>query len=83
MNRVEALKELCGSYPYVKAAKMITEAEFDETVAFIEDNDNLDHLEFEYKVNRWYLDSTKKPKNIAVMSWLLVSANTRAKGKTR
>lgn len=83
LNRVEALKQLCGEYIYKRPAQSLTEAEFDEMVAFAEDNADLGHLEFEYAVNRWHLDDVKKPKNLSIMTWLLISANSRVHVKPR
>jgi len=79
MRRVEALKEYAKSYHGQRLCDRLTESEFDEVVAFIDDNEDLDHLQFEYAVNRFYLDQPK-PKNFPVMQEILSSVNTRAKG---
>jgi hypothetical protein len=79
--RVEALKSMVQGYPYRNHAQKLTEAQFDTVVAFIEDNDTLGHLEFEYKANRWLIDN-KEPKK-TIMWDLLVSANSRVHVRRR
>lgn len=82
MNRLDALKSRCQQYPYRKSAARLTEAEFDMLVAFIDDHDELGHLEFEYAVNRMFLNCSK-PKNWTIIQELLTISNTAAKGKSR
>lgn len=76
MTRLEALQIKCKQYPYQKSAKKMTEAEFDQIIEFIEDNDYLGHLEFEYAVNRMFLNQLTKPKNWVIMTELLTVCNT-------
>lgn len=75
--RIEALKELSQQLPYKTLAERISEADFDRVVEFIEDNDGLGHLDFEYAINRMHLDVNPKPKNWAIVQDLLLAANTR------
>ena len=75
MNRIEALKSRCQQYPYAKSVTRLSESEFDLMVDFIDDNDDLGHLEFEYAVNRMFLDR-EKPKHWAIIQELLTVANT-------
>jgi hypothetical protein len=82
MTRLEALKLKVQQYPYQKNALKLSEAEFDEMVAFLEEKDDLGHLEFEYAVNRMFLDRPK-PKHFAIVQELLSVANTAAKGVSR
>lgn len=78
-DRVQALQNLCSAYPYKQKCKKLTEAEFDELVAFIEDNSELDHGQFMMKSRRWYLDAPSKPKNLFVMQELAEVCAIRAK----
>lgn len=78
MNRKIALQEICQKYPYQKNALKLSESQFDEMVAWLEDHDHLGHLEFEYAVNRMFLGgSLIKPKNQSIIQDLLTSANSR------
>lgn len=79
MERIVALREFCSDFYGKKLALKVTEAQFDQVVAFIQDHDHLGHLEFEYAVNRMYLDKPK-PKGWTEVMEMLLSANTRAKG---
>lgn len=83
MSRIQALQQISREFNGGKLAKKLTEAEFDEVVSFIEDHDQLPHLEFEYAVNRWKLDIPVRPKNLFTMHELALSANTRAHGRTK
>jgi hypothetical protein len=83
MTRLESLKDRVQQYPYKKSALKLTEAEFDEMVAFIEENDELGHLEFEYAVNRMFLSKKEKPKHAFIMMELLVVCNFAVHGRRR
>lgn len=74
--RIRAMQELCVSYHYQKLAEKLTGEEFDKMIAFIEDFDDLDHLNFEYTVNRMHLFK-ERSKNAAIIEELLISANSR------
>lgn len=82
--RLKALEAFSQEIYYAKLMARLTEGEFDEMVEFIEDNDDLDHLAFEYKVNRMDLDSRPKDKKVAarrrIMQELLTCVNSRAHG---
>jgi hypothetical protein len=78
--RLEALTIRCSQLPYKKVANKLSEAEFDKMVAFLEDNDHLGHLEFEYAVNRMFLDKDKS-KNWSIIQELLCVCNTAVHGK--
>jgi hypothetical protein len=82
MTRLEALRDRCQRYPYQKRAQRLTEAEFDSMVAFLEDHESLDHLEFEYAVNRMFLDK-EKPQHWGIIMDLLIACNTAAHGRGR
>jgi hypothetical protein len=81
-KRLEALKVKVQAYPFKRIALRLTEAEFDALVGFIEDNDHLGHLEFEYAANRMFLDKPKH-KNSMIMQELAVVANSAAYGTAR
>lgn len=83
MGRIQAFQQLCTEWNGKRLATKLTESEFDEVVAFIEDNDGLPFLEFEYAANRLHLDEPVKPTNIYVMVELLHSTNTRAHSKQK
>ena len=74
--RIKALQELCVAYHYVKLAAKLESAEFDKMIEFVEDNDHLGHLEFEYAVNRMHVC---KPRSAhwSIIEELLVSCNAR------
>lgn len=78
MTRLEAFRKICTEWNGKRLADKLTEHEFDEAVAFIEDNDWLAFLDFEYAANRWYLDKPTRPKQLTAMIELVQSANTRA-----
>lgn len=82
MKRLDMLQEKCKQLPYNKLAKRLTEGEFDHLVTFIEDHEELGHLEFEYQVNRMFLDKAK-PKNWAIIQELLVITNSAIHLKKR
>lgn len=82
MTRLEALKIKVQQYPYQKSARKLTEGEFDTLVAFIEDHEHLGHLEFEYAVNRMFLNR-EKSKNWVIMTELLMVSNSAAHGRTK
>jgi hypothetical protein len=75
VRRLQILKDRCKKYPYEKSAKKLSNLEFDLILKFIEKNDNLGYLEFEYAVNRMFLDR-EKPKNWPIIQELLVVANS-------
>lgn len=80
MSRLEALTLKVKEYPYKTLALKLSGTDFDVIVDFIEENEELGHLEFEYKVNRMFLDKPEKPKKFAIIQELLMVANTRALG---
>ena len=83
-TRLEALLDRTKNHPiYQKLGQRLTEAEFDRIVEFIEDHDQLGHLEFEYAVNRMFLDGAPRPKNWGIIQELLTIVNTAAKGRYR
>lgn len=59
---------------YRRHALRLKEAELNQCVEFIELNDKLDHLQFEFAVNRMFLD-LQKPRNWNLMIELLHMAN--------
>ena len=78
MKRVEALRDRAANHIlYKRLASKLSTAEFDQLVSFIEDNDELDQLAFEYKASRLFLDGPK-PKHFSVMIELLHVCNIAA-----
>ncbi len=69
--RLEKFRNFCHHPIQKKLARKLTEAEFDECVAFIEDHEHLDRNGFVFKVNRWKLDQPKT-RNHVIMWNLLV-----------
>lgn len=83
MTREQALEKLRFQYPYSKNAHRILPEELDEMKQFIANNEQLGHLEFEYKVNRMYLDRSLKPRNWVMMTELLLVSNAHVYVKPR
>lgn len=44
---------------------------------FLQENAALSRADFEYKLNRFFLDKPEKPKNWAIISELLCNANSK------
>lgn len=59
MKRLEKFRSMAEHVMHRKTMRRLSESEFDECVAFIEDHDHLDVNEFTLKVNRWKLDQPK------------------------
>lgn len=78
MKRIDALKLFCKGFHGFKLSCKISEAEFDEMIEFLEEWDHLGTIEFEHKINRWYLDNPNKPKHLFIMAEILMSANSKA-----
>jgi hypothetical protein len=75
MNRLEYFKLKCSEHIlYKRLALRLSEDEFDVAVQFIEDNDHLDYLEFEYKLNMMF-DGKPKPKRWSIIQELVLVAN--------
>ena len=74
--RKTALDELCIKYPYYKIAASLHEFEFNGMMNWLEEHDNLGHLEFEYAVNRMTIKGVKQKQLMKIMD-LLISANSR------
>ncbi len=83
MTRREALGTLMQQYPYKKSFKKLADREFLLIEAFMVVNSDLNHIEFEYKVNRMFLDYKDKPKNWVIIQELLVASNSAALGRSR
>lgn len=83
MNRIDVMQDFFLQGHYQKVSKKLTEAEFDLVVAFVEENESLGHLEFEYAVNRMFLNVANKPRNWVIVTEILMALNTRAKGNER
>ena len=83
MTRTEALKNMETRYPYANLFKKLKAACRAEMQENLNKLDNLGHLEFEYAVNRLYLNKDNKPKNWKIICDLLVTANAmvHVKGK--
>ena len=61
-----------------KLMAKITTHEFISITRFVEERRSLDKGAFEKDINRWFLDSSDKPKNWAIMSEILSCINTAA-----
>jgi hypothetical protein len=83
MRRIDALKALCAEYHWSKLAKRISPAQMNRVEDFIKSHDALDHINFEYAVNRWMLNDSVKPKEIFIMHEFAMVSNSRALGKVR
>lgn len=82
-TRLQLFESRCREHLiYRRLAKRIDEAEFDRIVTFIEDNDHLNHEQFEQAVNRMYLNEPKT-KHWPIVQELLSMTNTAAKGVGR
>lgn len=57
---------------YVKMFNKLSTSEYEECLSFLKENEKLSKSEFTMKVNRWYLDSAKRPKHYSEM-WGLMS----------
>jgi len=81
MKRFEYLKKRCSENSmFAKLEDKLSEAEFFDLIEFIENNEHLDALEFEYAANRMFLDKPK-PKNWTAIMELALIANGVAKAK--
>lgn len=71
MTKMEALK----LHPQLKKLFLkITKDELVLVQEFINDNEKLNDSEFIFKANRWYLDSSNKPKNLTNMWSILIQS---------
>lgn len=74
MKRIEKLKYLSSEDAwYKKLCLKLTEAEFDQLIEIIQDNDDLNNDQFTLLVNRYFLDKKNKPKNWTAMSDILLA----------
>lgn len=79
-TRLEALKKIQGEY---LGERLRVKAEgIERARSFIYAHDSLSYTDFEYKVNRMFLD-IEKPKQWTAVMELLLSVNTRAKGNDK
>ncbi len=75
MTRLDVFQEWVKKYRGKKLVEKLTGEELKEVLAFIQDNKLLGPLEFEYKVNRLYLDNPNKPRNLGTMCEILIAIN--------
>ena len=73
--RLKRLNELYSHPMYGPTLKKLEGSELDMIHRFIVENHELPHLDFEYKMNRMFLDK-EKPKNFAAMCDVLIAVNT-------
>lgn len=85
MTRLEAIAHLSTKYPYDKNAKKLSTKEIDLIRKFVSDNDNLNHLDFEYAVNRIFLSNSHNinQKKQAIIQELLSCANSAVNFKRK
>lgn len=74
--RLEAFRRLHTCPVRKGPMKKMTNEELDICEAFITENDELTYAEFSAKLNRWYLNDVKKPKNLYTMWAMLSEANS-------
>ncbi len=72
--RLAKFRSFCSHVIHKKQALRLSEAEFDECVAFIEDHADLSKDDFVFKVNRWKLDQPKTKHHTDMWSLVLQSA---------
>lgn len=78
MTRIEAFYSRSTQYPYAKNFLKLKDYEREIIFNFIRKNEALSHIEFEYAVNRMFLDQ-EKPKNWIIIQELLVISNSAVK----
>jgi hypothetical protein len=83
MTREEALKEYCSEYRGARLVAKLSVADIAEIVQFCKNYEALEHLDFEYKVNRMHLHVANRSKNWTLIQEVLSCVNTRARGKKR
>jgi hypothetical protein len=80
MSRKESLHSFSEAFYGKRLTAKLTVAEMEQVIEFLNKNEHLSYLDFEYAANRWFLDSSDKPKNWAIMTEIVISANSRARG---
>lgn len=84
ITRKDTLKKMCSEPRYKKLAFRLSEIEFDRMVEWLEENDHLGHLEFEYAVNRMRIPTVEKhKKNLPVIQEILTCVNSRVHMKAK
>jgi hypothetical protein len=71
MTRLERFQTMPGHLMYKKMMLRLTEDEFDQCVAFIEESEDLGTSEFADKVNRWKLDQPRTKHHTDMWALLL------------
>lgn len=77
-NRITEFHKL-SEHPWLhKTYKRLSKEHITFCESFIKDNDHLGHLEFEYAINRMFLDKVKpySYKHIAIIQELLTCCNS-------
>lgn len=72
MTRIELFNSFADHPMQQRLMKRLTKEEMALCVEFITTNSELDRNEFTMKVNRWFLNSSERPKHHVDM-WALVS----------
>lgn len=75
-TRIECLEELAKHAWYGERYKRLSEADLWEMKTFIAVNGQLDASEFDYAVNRMFLNKECKPQRATLMQEMLSAANT-------
>ncbi len=79
MSRAMAFENLKNHPWHGRVFAKLKASDKELALKFIEENDRLLILDFEYRVNRMFLDKPAKPKNWTIICELLQAANFIAK----
>lgn len=77
MNRAEAFQSLKSDSWFSRVFAKTKASDRELCLKFIEENDGLDRADFEFQVNRMFLDK-EKPKNWTLIVELLATSNIKA-----
>lgn len=74
MTRAAAFETLRTHAWHGKVFAKLKKSEVEQCQTFLRENESLDIVTYEQKVQRMFLDQSEKPKNWTVMNELLISA---------
>lgn len=74
MSRIENMQKLRGHTVLGALFRKLTQNEMFLVEQFLEQNELLSDDDFIIKVNRWYLDSSDKPKHLTNMWSILIQS---------